>query len=134
EIIADVRSFHGGLSDVGSALATVAGVPWEALARHVYVRFEDKAVEHMLTVASGLDSMAIGESQILGQLRQSYSGAQEAGQLTGELSRTVQDSLRVGKRAHAETALDSVARSLLDMALGGAEAHIGDLQDADVLI
>ena len=134
EIIADVRSFHGGLSDVGSALATVAGVPWEDLARHVYVRFEDKAVEHMLTVASGLDSMAIGESQILGQLRQSYSGAQEAGQLTGELSRTVQDSLRVGKRAHAETALDSVARSLLDMALGGAEAHIGDLQDADVLI
>lgn len=134
EIIADVRSFHGGLSDVGSALATVAGIPWQDLARHVYVRFEDKAVEHMLTVASGLDSMAIGESQILGQLRQSYSGAQEAGQLTGELSRTVQDSLRVGKRAHAETALDSVARSLLDMALGGAEAHIGDLQDADVLI
>ena len=134
EIIADVRSFHGGLSDVGSALAEVAGVDWQELARHVYVRYEDKAVEHMLTVASGLDSMAIGESQILGQLRHSYSSAQEARELTGELSQTIQDSLRVGKRAHAETSLDTVARSLLDMALVSAVDHIGDLAQADVLI
>lgn len=134
EIIADVRSFHGGLSDVGSALADVAGVDWQELARHVYVRYEDKAVEHMLTVASGLDSMAIGESQILGQLRQSYSSAQEARELTGELSQTIQDSLRVGKRAHSETSLDTVARSLLDMALVSAVDHIGDLAQTDVLI
>lgn len=134
EIIADVRSFHGGLSDVGSALAEVAGMDWQELARHVYVRYEDKAVEHMLTVASGLDSMAIGESQILGQLRHSYSSAQEARELTGELSQTIQDSLRVGKRAHAETSLDTVARSLLDMALVSAVDHIGDLAQADVLI
>lgn len=134
EIVADVRAFHGGLADVGSALVSVTGIEWAELAHHVYVRFDDKAVEHLLTVAAGLDSMAVGESQILGQLRQSYSAAQEEGHLTGELSRTVQESLRVGKRAHAETELDSVARSLLDTALTEAVPHIGPLADADVLV
>lgn len=134
EVVADVRAFHGGLADVGSALVSVTGIEWAELAHHVYVRFDDKAVEHLLTVAAGLDSMAVGESQILGQLRQSYSAAQEEGHLTGELSRTVQESLRVGKRAHAETELDSVARSLLDTALTEAVSHIGPLADADVLV
>ena len=134
EIVADVRAFHGGLADVGSALVSVTGIDWAELAHHVYVRFDDKAVEHILTVAAGLDSMAVGESQILGQLRQSYSAAQEEGHLTGELSRTVQESLRVGKRAHAETELDSVARSLLDTALTEAVSHIGPLAAADVLV
>ncbi|SMY10540.1 glutamyl-tRNA reductase [Brevibacterium jeotgali] len=134
EIVADVRAFHGGLADVGAALVSVTGIDWADLAHHVYVRFDDKAVEHLLTVASGLDSMAVGESQILGQLRQSYSAAQEDGRLTGELSRTVQESLRVGKRAHAETELDSVARSLLDTALTEAVTHIGPLAAADVLV
>ncbi len=134
EIVADVRAFHGGLADVGTALVSVTGIEWAELAHHVYVRFDDKAVEHLLTVAAGLDSMAVGESQILGQLRQSYSAAQEQGHLTGELSRTVQESLRVGKRAHAETELDSVARSLLDTALAEAVTHIGSLDQADVLV
>lgn len=134
EIVADVRAFHGGLADVGSALVSVTGIDWAELAHHVYVRFDDKAVEHLLTVAAGLDSMAVGESQILGQLRQSYSAAQQEGHLTGELSRTVQESLRVGKRAHAETELDSVARSLLDTALTEAVTHIGPLAEADVLV
>lgn len=134
EVVADVRAFHGGLADVGSALVSVTGIDWAELAHHVYVRFDDKAVEHLLTVAAGLDSMAVGESQILGQLRQSYSAAQQEGHLTGELSRTVQESLRVGKRAHAETDLDSVARSLLDTALTEAVSHIGPLAEADVLV
>ena len=134
EIVADVSAFHGGLADIGAALVGVTGIEWAELAHHVYVRFDDKAVEHLLTVAAGLDSMAIGESQILGQLRHSYSEAQEAGRLTGELSRTIQESLRVGKRAHAETELDSVARSLLDTALVEAAGHIGPLATADVLV
>ncbi|GAA2099938.1 MULTISPECIES: glutamyl-tRNA reductase [Brevibacterium] len=134
EIIADVKSFHGGLADLGSALVSVTGIDWQELAHHVFVLFGEGADEHLLTLAAGLDSMAVGEAQILGQLRQTYSQAQERGQLTGDLSRTVQEALRVGKRAHAETELDSVAGSLLDAALVRAQEHIGPLETADVLI
>ncbi|WP_084500350.1 glutamyl-tRNA reductase [Brevibacterium album] len=134
EIIADVKSFHGGLADLGSALVEVTGIDWQDLAHHVFVLFDDGATEHLLTLAAGLDSMAVGEAQILGQLRQTYSRAQEAGHLTGALSGTVQEALRVGKRAHAETELDSVAGSLLDTALVRAAEHIGPIETADVLI
>ncbi|GAA4385753.1 glutamyl-tRNA reductase [Brevibacterium pityocampae] len=134
ELIADVEAFHGGLADLGSALVEAVGLPWDELAHHVYVYFDTKAMEHLLTLAAGLDSMALGEAQILGQLRQSFTSAQESGALTGDLSRALQEALRVGKRAHSETALDSVSQSLLDTALAAAVPHIGPLEQANALV
>lgn len=134
EIVADVAAFHGGLADLGSALVETVGLPWDELAHHVYVYFDEKAMEHLLTLATGLDSMALGESQILGQLRQSFTVSQDAGHLTGDLSQAMQQALRVGKRAHSETALDSVSQSLLDTALAAAVPHIGPLEQVDALV
>ncbi|MYM19914.1 glutamyl-tRNA reductase [Brevibacterium sp. 5221] len=134
ELIADVTSFHGGLADMGSALVTATGLDWRELAQYLTVYFDDRAQEHLFTVAAGLDSMALGEAQILGQLRRAYTAAREAGALSGPLTRALEAALELGKRAHAETSLDSVSQSLLDAALTAAAHHVGPIAQANALI
>ncbi|WP_309130531.1 glutamyl-tRNA reductase [Brevibacterium sp.] len=134
ELIADVTAFHGGLADLGGALVAAIGREWHDIAGHFYAHYEVQALEHLLKVACGLDSMAIGEAQILGQLRATFTDAMSAGALTSELSHALQQSLRVGKRAHSETGLDDVARSLFSAALEAAESHIGSLRAANALV
>lgn len=134
ELIADVSAFHGGLADLGTALVETLDVPWPELSAHLYAHFDDRALEHLLHVACGLDSMALGEAQILGQVRAALSAGQQTSQLTGDLSFALQQALRVGKRAHSETGLDQVARSLLTTALETAPGVIGDLHGARALV
>lgn len=134
EIIADVSGFHGGLADLGSALVDMTGFDWKELAGHLFVRYDDEAYEHLFELTAGLDSMAIGEAQILGQVRTALNEARTAGTLTGDLERGVSRALELGKRAHAETALDTVSSSLLDMALFSARGHIGDIEGARALV
>jgi glutamyl-tRNA reductase len=117
EVYAAVSAFHGGLADIGGALAERAGVDLGVLARHSYVHFDTDAAQHALRVAAGLDSMVVGEAQILGQLREAYQAASErdtAGRLLHEL---MQQALRVGKRVHAETGIDRAGQSIVSAAL-----------------
>ena len=69
EVYAEVSKFHGALAEVSELLAQYTGVPRDVLTRHFYVHYDDRAAWHMFTVACGLDSMVVGEPQILGQLR-----------------------------------------------------------------
>jgi glutamyl-tRNA reductase len=118
EVYAAVSGFHGGLADVCAVLAEQAGAPPADLAPHLYVHYADAAVDHTFRVAAGLDSMVVGESQILGQLRDAYHHAAEhdaPGRLLHEL---MQQALRVGKRAHAETGIDRAGQSVVSAALG----------------
>jgi glutamyl-tRNA reductase len=69
EVHAEVRKFHGGVQDVSERLAAHTGVALDALTTHLYVHYEDRAVQHLFAVAAGMDSMVVGEQQILGQLR-----------------------------------------------------------------
>ncbi|GAB3362139.1 hypothetical protein GCM10027452_26570 [Micromonospora halotolerans] len=117
EVYAAVTGFHGGLGDICAVLAEQAGAPPAALAAHLYVHYDAAAVDHVFRVASGLDSMVVGEAQILGQLRDAYhsaTGADSAGRLLHEL---MQQALRVGKRAHAETNIDRAGLSVVTAAL-----------------
>ena len=117
EVFAAVSGFHGGLSDVCAVLAAQADMPAPTLAPHLYVHYGDAAVDHAFRVAAGLDSLVIGESQILGQLRDAYHQAAEhdaTGRLLHEL---MQQALRVGKRAHAETGIDRAGQSVVSAAL-----------------
>ncbi|GAB3558049.1 glutamyl-tRNA reductase [Spelaeicoccus albus] len=134
ELIADVTSFHGGLADLGGALVDALAMDWTSLTDHLYVHYDEAAVRHVFSVACGLDSMALGEAQILGQLRTTLARATSAGHVSSNLSRLMQTALRVGKRAHAETDLDQVARSMLDDALEPAPNWIGDLSGAHALV
>ncbi|SCG35788.1 glutamyl-tRNA reductase [Micromonospora halophytica] len=124
EVYAAVSGFHGGLGDICAVLAEQAGAPPATLANHLYVHYDGAAVDHVFRVAAGLDSMVVGEAQILGQLRDAYhwaSGADTAGRLLHEL---MQQALRVGKRAHAETNIDRAGQSVVTAALDLAADHL----------
>jgi glutamyl-tRNA reductase len=134
EVYADVVTFHGAVAEIGDALAAASGVPLEELREHLYVHYEDRAVSHVFSVACGLESMAVGEGQILGQLRMALRSAQQRGQAGGALSALFQQALRVGKRAHSETDIDHVSVSLVEAGLGRASELLGPLADTRVLV
>src|SRR5487761_1291733 len=69
EVYAEVDKFHAGVSAICDLLARHSGIPLSALTPHLYVHYEDRAVQHLLAVTCGLESMVLGESQILGQVR-----------------------------------------------------------------
>ena len=134
EVYAAVSGFHGGLGDICNVLAEQAGLPAAELAGHLYVHYDEAAVRHSFRVSAGLDSMVVGEAQILGQLRDAYHAATEsdsAGRLLHEL---MQQALRVGKRAHAETGIDRAGQSVVTAALDVAATHVGDLTGRTALV
>ncbi|MEO7746230.1 MAG: glutamyl-tRNA reductase, partial [Actinomycetota bacterium] len=134
EVFADVATFHGGLAQLGEALSATTGVDLADLKDHLYVHYADRAVAHLFTVACGLDSMAVGESQVLGQLRTALRSAQHSGDAGRVLDHLVQQALRVGKRAHAETGIDRAGASLVDAALRRAEVALGPIAGLRVLV
>ncbi|AOR32834.1 glutamyl-tRNA reductase [Streptomyces fodineus] len=125
ELYADVDKFHAGVAELSTLLARHSGLGLEELTPYLYVHYEDRAVHHLFSVACGLDSMVVGEGQILGQIKDSLATAQElhtAGKLLNDL---FQQALRVGKRAHSETGIDRAGQSLVtfgleQLAAGGA--------------
>ncbi|EDY60846.1 MULTISPECIES: glutamyl-tRNA reductase [Streptomyces] len=117
ELYADVDKFHAGVAELSTLLAQHSGVGLDELTPYLYVHYEDRAVHHLFSVACGLDSMVVGEGQILGQIKDSLARAQElhtAGRLLNDL---FQQALRVGKRAHSETGIDRAGQSLVTFGL-----------------
>ncbi|OFE14921.1 glutamyl-tRNA reductase [Humibacillus sp. DSM 29435] len=152
EVYAEVAAFHPAVAAIGEALAVAAGsvtrgdvldpvladtsptdpraelvLNAAGLADHLYVRFDDNAIAHAFTVACGLDSMAVGEAQIIGQVRDALAVAQATGSAGESLNSLFQQALRIGKRAHAETDLDQHSVSLVQMALSRAAEVLGPL-------
>ncbi|MFI6687489.1 glutamyl-tRNA reductase [Streptomyces sp. NPDC050485] len=117
ELYADVDKFHAGVAELSTLLAQHSGVGLEELTPYLYVHYEDRAVHHLFSVACGLDSMVVGEGQILGQIKDTLALGQElhtAGRLLNDL---FQQALRVGKRAHSETGIDRAGQSLVTFGL-----------------
>jgi glutamyl-tRNA reductase len=125
EVYAVVDAFHGGLADVSTVLSRHAGMPLAELTEHVYVHYAGSAVQHLFAVSAGLDSMVVGEAQILGQLRTAYAAADEAGTVGRVLHDLAQNALRIGKRVHASTGIDAAGASVVSEALADAAAALG---------
>ncbi len=134
EIYAEVSAFHGAVSDLTEALTSSTSITHEDLKEHLDLHYGDAAVGHVFNVAAGLDSMAVGESQILGQLRETLARAQAEGHVGSHLNALVQKALRTGKRVHAETGIDEVSRSLVSAGLDRAAEQVGPLSEAHVLV
>lgn len=134
EVYAAAATFHGALSAVTDQLAQATGIPRDQLTAHLYVHYEDRAVAHLLRVTAGLDSLALGETQVLGQVRAAYRVAHEHGVLGAELGALVQRALRVGRRVHARTDAAQLSRSLVDAGLAAAAEWVGPLRHARVLL
>jgi glutamyl-tRNA reductase len=134
EVYASVSAFHGALNEIGQWLSGRTGLHLAPLADHLYIHYADEAVRHLFTVAAGLDSMVVGEAQILGQLREAYGAAQEhegPGRLLHEL---MQQALRVGKRVHTDTVIDRAGQSVVSAALRVGEETVGAITGRPALV
>ncbi len=134
EVYAEVERFHGSVETISQLIGERAGQVPEEVLEHLYVHYDDGAVSHLFHVAAGLDSMVLGESQILGQTREALRLGQDAGTVGPALNVLFQQALRVGKRSHAETDIDRVAPSLVASALSRAAEHVGDLAGKHIVV
>ncbi len=125
EVYAVTSSFHTGVNDVVEVLHQESGLPTEVLRRHLYVHHADAAAEHMLVVASGLDSMVVGEQQIIGQVRSAYQQANSNNTVGRTLHALAQSALHTGKRVHSETDIDDAGASMVSFACAEAMRRMG---------
>src|SRR6202044_849857 len=112
--------FHGGVAGVCELLSRYSGIPVPELTPCLYVHYEDRAVQHLLAVASGLESIVVGEDQILGQVRSALKLAGEQGTLGRSLRDLGRLAPRAGKRARAETGIDRLGLSLVSVGIDRA--------------
>ncbi|HEV2452311.1 MAG TPA: glutamyl-tRNA reductase, partial [Streptosporangiaceae bacterium] len=124
EIYADVDKFHAGVTAISELLARHSGIPLDELTSHLYVHYEDRAIQHLLEVTCGLDSMVVGESQILGQVRHALGVARDQGTLGPALGELGRLALRTGKRAHAETGIDQAGANLVSVGITLAASRL----------
>ncbi|KQY50180.1 MULTISPECIES: glutamyl-tRNA reductase [unclassified Nocardioides] len=136
EIYTEVERFHGSVEEI-SRLLCDRGADLALdndLLSCLYVHYDDGAVSHLFHVAAGLDSMVVGEGQILGQAREALRFGQESGTVGPALNVLFQQALRVGKRSHAETDIDRAAPSMVSAALDLAAADIGSVAGKRVAV
>ena len=126
EVYAVVEAFHAGLSAIGQVLSEHSGMSMADLTKYAYVRYSEAAVEHLFSVASGLDSAVVGEQQVLGQVRRAYASAEANSSVGRVLHELAQRALSVGKRVHSETGIDAAGASVVSVALDIAGVQLGD--------
>lgn len=127
EVYAVVEAFHGGLSVIGQVLSEHSGMGLNDLTKYAYVRYAEAAVEHLFAVTSGLDSVVMGEQQVLGQVRRAYASAEANHTVGRTLHELAQRALSVGKRVHTETGIDSAGASVVSVSLEMAEKRVNGL-------
>lgn len=135
EVYAVVERFHDGVAELQEFLAAISASPLDSLSEHLTIRFDDDVAEHLFTVAAGLDSAVLGESEVLGQVRRAWEKAQlerVSGPVLGALFR---HAVEAGKRVRSETAIARGTTSLSHGAVAlGAERRDGGLTGARVLV
>lgn len=136
EVYSVTNSFHTGVQDVVQTLTEVSGVEEDVLRSYLYVRYADAAAEHLMSVTAGLDSMVMGEQQIIGQVRTAYQLAADQGTVGPRIHSLAQSALHAGKRVHSETSIDEAGSSMVSFAFDQALQRMGvkDLSDKKVLV
>lgn len=134
EVYAAIDRFHGALDDITTTLADFTGVGVDELREACSVHFDEGAVAHSFGVVAGLDSMVVGENQILGQVRATLTAGQQAATVGTVLNSLLQQAIRVGKRVHHETAIGSAGRSMVTAAYDLLETETGPFGGRRVLV
>ncbi|MEW6541752.1 MAG: glutamyl-tRNA reductase [Bacillota bacterium] len=129
-----VLSEEDGLQNIQRFLAERCGSPVEAIKNHTYNYSFGESVRHLFRVSAGLDSMVLGETQILGQVKQAYQFAQQVGTVNWLLNCAFQQALAVGKRVRTETGIDKNPVSISYAAVELARQTLGSLEGREVLI
>jgi glutamyl-tRNA reductase len=134
EVYAVADRFHGAFQDIRDFLCDIGGLAPDELTPHLYSQHDEDAVLHLFTVAAGLDSAVIGESEILGQVRDAWAVAQREGVSRASLNLLFRHAIEAGKRARTETAIARSTASVSYAAVEMATDWFGSLAGARVLV
>ncbi|KEA64612.1 Glutamyl-tRNA reductase [Marinobacterium lacunae] len=125
------------LTDTGEVLSWIGryhGLDPQELAKCCYIYRDEEAVRHMMRVACGLDSLVLGEPQILGQLKSAFSVSQDAGMIGAELGRLFRHTFSVAKQVRTETAIGQNPVSVAYAAVSLAQHIFADLGESNALL
>jgi glutamyl-tRNA reductase len=134
EIYATTRDIAGGVARIKRFMADYHHIPFETLESHLYSYHSEAAIRHVFRVASSLDSMVVGEPQILGQIKTSYGYAAEYKSSGIILNRFLHKAFSVAKRVRTETKIASSAVSVAFAAVELAKKILGNLSDKTVML
>ena len=134
EIYAVVDQLHTGRYYVKQFLADYFGLSQEAFSQYLFVHEQEEAVEHLFRVTAGIDSMVLGETQILGQVRNSFLAGQENGTTGTVFNQLFKQAVTLAKRAHSETAIGENAVSVSYAAVELGKKIFGTLKNKRVVI
>ncbi|MDQ3879045.1 MAG: glutamyl-tRNA reductase [Actinomycetota bacterium] len=134
EVYAVASKFHAGSLDLRNFLSEFCHVAPEEFSDRIYTYHDDAAVRHLFRVAAGIDSMVIGESEILGQVRRAYQVASAEASIQRTLGNAFRRALRVGKRARSETSIGRDPVSVSSTAINLASRTVPSLDTRSVAI
>jgi len=134
EVYAVAERFHGAYSDIRGFLADFSFLPPEEFADHLYVHYDTAAVAHLMSVAAGLDSAVLGESEIQGQVKHAWERAREQGAAGQTLNLLLRHALEAGKRARSETGIARNIASVSQAAVAMAGERLGGITGTTVLV
>jgi glutamyl-tRNA reductase len=134
EIYARCTRFHAAVGDVREFLGSYSGYEPDDFADHLYTYFDEAAVAHLFSVGAGLDSMIVGESEILGQVREAWEVAAAEGAANTSLSQLFRHAVESGKRVRTETGIGRHPVSIPSAAVTVAAEHLGALDGAKALV
>jgi glutamyl-tRNA reductase len=134
EVYGSVASYHAGFLSLKRLLAESRGVDVDELAEPLYSHWEQDAAEHLFSVAAGLDSMVLGETQIAAQVREAERGAREAGAAGTALTGLFHSAVRAGRRVRQETSLGAAPDAFVALGASLAAEALGGLEGRSVVI
>jgi glutamyl-tRNA reductase len=134
EIYALLRHPEEGISAVGSFLSEVAGIAIDDLSPHLFIYHHEDAIAHLLRVSAGLDSLVLGEGQILSQVKKMVRLGQEYRSIGPILNRLLNQAVSTGKRVRSETRLGTGAVSISSAAVELAQLKIGQARGSEELV
>jgi glutamyl-tRNA reductase len=134
EVYASVQAYHAGFQSLKRLLSETRNVAPEELAEPLYSHFEDDAVEHLFSVASGLDSMVLGEPQILSQVREAHRRAEAEGATGPALTGLFHAAARTGRRVRTETAVGAAPDAFVDAGADLAAQALGGLHGKHAVV
>ena len=133
EIYAEVADFEAGVREIKDFLTTYRAMRVEDFDKYIYTLLGEEAVVQLLRVASGLDSMLVGEAEIMAQVKEALATAQAAGTMGAHLHRLFRTALRAGKRARTET---NIGRDVVSLGAAAVElaSRSADLRGASAVV
>jgi len=134
EIYAELEDYEGGVAQIRQFLGNFRHGGVEDMDSYMYTLLGSQAIDHLFRVSTGLDSMLIGEAEILHQVKDAFVQGQRARSIGKTLNSLFREAINAGKAARTQTGIGGQSTSIATAAVTAAIAHVGDLRGASVLV